>query len=146
MEDSCSQIEGGREVARLSCRPDWPIPADLPAPLPWRHGLELTPPDLGTFSDIRLVEFIRDLSPVKAASILPSPAQLATTLSTQLENKHPGVGMSSQGIGGIPVCHAPDGTGYKLLELPPELLELLESQDPPPAYVIFSSTPTTPSS
>jgi len=38
--------------------------------------------------------------------------------------------MSSQS-NGIPLTHAPDGTGYKLLELPPELLELLESQDPP---------------
>jgi hypothetical protein len=39
--------------------------------------------------------------------------------------------MSSQDNTGIPLAHAPDGTGYKLLELPPELLELLESQDPP---------------
>ncbi|KAK4152347.1 hypothetical protein C8A00DRAFT_34990 [Chaetomidium leptoderma] len=39
--------------------------------------------------------------------------------------------MSSQDNSGIPLFHAPDGTGYKLLELPPELLELLESQDPP---------------
>ncbi|KAL1843085.1 hypothetical protein VTJ49DRAFT_3220 [Mycothermus thermophilus] len=39
--------------------------------------------------------------------------------------------MSSQENQGIPLLHAPDGTGYKLLELPPELLELLESQDPP---------------
>lgn len=39
--------------------------------------------------------------------------------------------MSSQANSGIPLSHAPDGTGYKLLELPPELLELLESKDPP---------------
>ncbi|ROW14065.1 hypothetical protein VPNG_04187 [Cytospora leucostoma] len=40
-------------------------------------------------------------------------------LSTQEANK------------GIPLHHAPSGTGYKLLELPPELLALLESDDPP---------------
>ncbi|KAK8051961.1 hypothetical protein PG993_003346 [Apiospora rasikravindrae] len=39
--------------------------------------------------------------------------------------------MSSQGNTGIPLTHAPDGKGYKLLELPPELLALLESDDPP---------------
>ncbi|KAK4098302.1 hypothetical protein N658DRAFT_455325 [Parathielavia hyrcaniae] len=39
--------------------------------------------------------------------------------------------MSSQDLAGIPLSHSPDGTGYKLLELPPELLELLESQDCP---------------
>ncbi|KAL2257599.1 hypothetical protein VTK26DRAFT_9422 [Humicola hyalothermophila] len=39
--------------------------------------------------------------------------------------------MSSQDGNGIPLSHAPTNTGYKLLELPPELLELLESQDPP---------------
>ncbi|KAH6632355.1 hypothetical protein F5144DRAFT_573791 [Chaetomium tenue] len=39
--------------------------------------------------------------------------------------------MSIQSNPGIPLSHAPDGTGYKLLELPPELLELLESPDPP---------------
>lgn len=39
--------------------------------------------------------------------------------------------MSSQGNTGIPLFHAADGAGYKLLELPPELLELLESNDPP---------------
>ncbi|KUI53760.1 hypothetical protein VM1G_03843 [Cytospora mali] len=32
---------------------------------------------------------------------------------------------------GIPLNHAPSGTGYKLLELPPELLALLESDNPP---------------
>ncbi|KAH6856040.1 hypothetical protein B0I37DRAFT_389433 [Chaetomium sp. MPI-CAGE-AT-0009] len=40
---------------------------------------------------------------------------------------------------GIPLSHAPDGTGYKLLELPPELLELLESQDPPPTLTLHPS-------
>lgn len=39
--------------------------------------------------------------------------------------------MSSQQNAGIPLTHAPDGVGYKLLELPPELLALLESDDPP---------------
>ncbi|KAK8127624.1 hypothetical protein PG984_008732 [Apiospora sp. TS-2023a] len=39
--------------------------------------------------------------------------------------------MSSQADAGIPLAHAPDGVGYKLLELPPELLALLESDDPP---------------
>ncbi|KAI0482210.1 hypothetical protein GGR56DRAFT_175858 [Xylariaceae sp. FL0804] len=39
--------------------------------------------------------------------------------------------MSSQKDSGIPLAHAPDGVGYKLMELPPELLELLESDDPP---------------
>lgn len=32
---------------------------------------------------------------------------------------------------GIPLEHAPDGAGYRLLELPPELLALLESESPP---------------
>lgn len=32
---------------------------------------------------------------------------------------------------GIPLNHAPDGAGYRLLELPPELLALLESEFPP---------------
>ncbi len=39
--------------------------------------------------------------------------------------------MSTVNQPGIPLSHAPDGTGYKLLELPPELLELLEGPDPP---------------
>ncbi|KAI0175840.1 hypothetical protein GGR52DRAFT_332202 [Hypoxylon sp. FL1284] len=39
--------------------------------------------------------------------------------------------MSSQQDAGVPLLHAPDGIGYKLLELPPELLALLESEDPP---------------
>ncbi|KAI1143113.1 hypothetical protein F5Y05DRAFT_367525 [Hypoxylon sp. FL0543] len=39
--------------------------------------------------------------------------------------------MSSQNDLGIPLNHAPDGIGYKLLELPPELLALLESDNPP---------------
>ncbi|KAK3389364.1 hypothetical protein B0H63DRAFT_518597 [Podospora didyma] len=32
---------------------------------------------------------------------------------------------------GIPLSHSPDGVGYKLIELPQELLELLEGDDPP---------------
>lgn len=39
--------------------------------------------------------------------------------------------MSSQNDTGIPLTHAIDGIGYKLLELPAELLALLESEDPP---------------
>ncbi|KAI0103665.1 hypothetical protein GGR51DRAFT_561597 [Nemania sp. FL0031] len=39
--------------------------------------------------------------------------------------------MSSQNDSGIPIFHAPDGIGYRLLELPPELLEALESANPP---------------
>ncbi|KAI1114432.1 hypothetical protein F5Y14DRAFT_414213 [Nemania sp. NC0429] len=39
--------------------------------------------------------------------------------------------MSSQNSPGIPLFHAPDGIGYRLIELPPELLEVLESANPP---------------
>ncbi|EGO58929.1 hypothetical protein NEUTE1DRAFT_39623 [Neurospora tetrasperma FGSC 2508] len=39
--------------------------------------------------------------------------------------------MSTQLNAGIPLSHAPDGVGYKLLELPSELAELLESENPP---------------
>ncbi|KAI2618755.1 hypothetical protein GGR54DRAFT_141826 [Hypoxylon sp. NC1633] len=39
--------------------------------------------------------------------------------------------MSSQINTGILLSHALDGIGYKLLELPPELLALLESENPP---------------
>jgi sister chromatid cohesion protein DCC1 len=39
--------------------------------------------------------------------------------------------MSSQNDAGVPLVHAPDDVGYKLLELPPELVELLESENPP---------------
>ncbi|KAI0872936.1 hypothetical protein GGS24DRAFT_413897 [Hypoxylon argillaceum] len=39
--------------------------------------------------------------------------------------------MSSQNDPGIPIFHAPDGIGYKLMELPPELLEALESANRP---------------
>jgi len=49
--------------------------------------------------------------------------------------------MSTQDISNsIPLSHAPDGTGYKLMELPPELLELLESQDPPTQVCLVLST------
>ncbi|KAI2619060.1 hypothetical protein GGS26DRAFT_573267 [Hypomontagnella submonticulosa] len=47
--------------------------------------------------------------------------------------------MSSQKDAGIPLNHAPDGIGYKLLELPLELLALLES-DTPPVLTLESST------
>ncbi|KAK2613682.1 hypothetical protein N8I77_000575 [Diaporthe amygdali] len=39
--------------------------------------------------------------------------------------------LSSQSVAGIPLSHAPAPTSYKLLELPPELLALLESDSPP---------------
>lgn len=39
--------------------------------------------------------------------------------------------LSSQSVTGIPLNHAPSPTAYKLLELPPELLALLESDNPP---------------
>ncbi|KAI0013026.1 hypothetical protein F4779DRAFT_613894 [Xylariaceae sp. FL0662B] len=39
--------------------------------------------------------------------------------------------MSSQKDLGIPLVHASDGLGYRLLELPAELLTLLESDNPP---------------
>ncbi len=39
--------------------------------------------------------------------------------------------MPSQDDRGIPLHHAPDGVGYKLLELPPELVSLLEGDSPP---------------
>ncbi|KAI0848904.1 hypothetical protein F5Y00DRAFT_262060 [Daldinia vernicosa] len=47
--------------------------------------------------------------------------------------------MSSQRETGISLNHAPGGVGYKLLELPPELLTLLES-DTPPVLTLESST------
>ncbi|KAI1169903.1 hypothetical protein F4777DRAFT_584441 [Nemania sp. FL0916] len=48
--------------------------------------------------------------------------------------------MSSQDNPGIPVIHAPDGIGYKLMELPPELLEALESANPPEMRLEASAT------
>ncbi|KAI1336937.1 hypothetical protein F5Y15DRAFT_191452 [Xylariaceae sp. FL0016] len=39
--------------------------------------------------------------------------------------------LSTQQDTGVPLVHAPDGVGYRLMELPPELLQLLESDDPP---------------
>lgn len=39
--------------------------------------------------------------------------------------------LSSQSVAGIPLNHAPSATTYKLLELPPDLLALLESDSPP---------------
>ncbi len=39
--------------------------------------------------------------------------------------------MSSQDGAGIPLVHAPDGLGYRLLELPAELVALLEGDNPP---------------
>ncbi|KAI0116913.1 hypothetical protein F4814DRAFT_414406 [Daldinia grandis] len=47
--------------------------------------------------------------------------------------------MSSQREMSISLNHAPDGIGYKLLELPAELLTLLES-DTPPVLILESST------
>jgi hypothetical protein len=49
--------------------------------------------------------------------------------------------LSSQDAEGIPLNHAPAGTGYKLLELPPELLALLESGSPP-AQLRLEPSPT----
>ncbi|KAI0193415.1 hypothetical protein EV127DRAFT_16920 [Xylaria flabelliformis] len=48
--------------------------------------------------------------------------------------------MSSQNDTGIPVFHAPDGIGYRLMELPPELLEALESPNPPNLSLEASAT------
>jgi len=48
--------------------------------------------------------------------------------------------MSSQADAGVPLLHAPDGVGYKLLELPAELLALLESESPP--VITIESGPT----
>lgn len=46
--------------------------------------------------------------------------------------------MSSQKDAGIPVFHAPDGIGYRLMELPPELLAALESSNPPKSVYLHS--------
>ncbi len=40
--------------------------------------------------------------------------------------------MSSQENAGIPLLHMPSGVGYKLLELPQELVSFLENEDSPP--------------
>ncbi|KAI0433606.1 hypothetical protein F5Y09DRAFT_298287 [Xylaria sp. FL1042] len=48
--------------------------------------------------------------------------------------------MQSQNDSGIPVMHAPDGIGYRLMELPPELLEALESATPPELRLESSTT------
>ncbi|RKU47157.1 hypothetical protein DL546_006845 [Coniochaeta pulveracea] len=48
--------------------------------------------------------------------------------------------MSTQDNQGIPLAHAPDGVSYKLLELPPELVALLESDTPPVLTLKPSST------
>ncbi|KAI8632464.1 hypothetical protein F5Y19DRAFT_421309 [Xylariaceae sp. FL1651] len=48
--------------------------------------------------------------------------------------------MSSQNNTGIPLSHAPDGIGYRLMELPPELLEILESENPPELMLESSAT------
>ncbi|KLU82615.1 hypothetical protein MAPG_01686 [Magnaporthiopsis poae ATCC 64411] len=48
--------------------------------------------------------------------------------------------MSSQDNKGIPFSHALDGVGYKLLELPPELVTLLEGENPP--TLKLKSSPT----
>ncbi|TDZ31384.1 hypothetical protein C8035_v005884 [Colletotrichum spinosum] len=41
---------------------------------------------------------------------------------------------------GIPITHAPDPRGYKLMELPPELEALLSAEDAP--VICLTSTPT----
>ncbi|GKT61557.1 sister chromatid cohesion protein DCC1 [Colletotrichum tofieldiae] len=48
--------------------------------------------------------------------------------------------MSTQDAG-IPLTHAPDSRGYKLMELPPELEALLTAEDAP--VVTLTSTPAT---
>ncbi|KAI1310432.1 hypothetical protein F5Y03DRAFT_392369 [Xylaria venustula] len=48
--------------------------------------------------------------------------------------------MSSQNDSGVPVIHAPDGIGYRLMELPTELLEALESATPPELRLESSTT------
>lgn len=48
--------------------------------------------------------------------------------------------MSSQNIAGIPLTHAPNGVGYRLIELPPELATLLESDNPPVLTLESSAT------
>ncbi|KAI1814645.1 hypothetical protein GGS20DRAFT_547227 [Poronia punctata] len=48
--------------------------------------------------------------------------------------------MSSQNNSGIPLSHVPDGVGYRLMELPPELLEALESSNPPELRLVPSTT------
>lgn len=50
--------------------------------------------------------------------------------------------MASQDDSGIPLEHAPDGVSYKLFELPPALVEQLES-DNPPVYVHAFAFPVT---
>lgn len=52
-----------------------------------------------------------------------NPPPTTTTTTTMLP--------SHSASAGIPLNHAPEGAGYKLLELPPELLALLESESPP---------------
>ncbi|KAK1658985.1 hypothetical protein BDP55DRAFT_680917 [Colletotrichum godetiae] len=42
---------------------------------------------------------------------------------------------------GIPLTHAPDARGYKLMELPPDLEALLTAEDAP--VITLTSTPTT---
>ncbi|OLN98014.1 hypothetical protein CCHL11_06850 [Colletotrichum chlorophyti] len=49
--------------------------------------------------------------------------------------------MSSQDAAGIPLTHAPDTRGYKLMELPPELEALLSAEEAP--ILTLTSTPTT---
>ncbi|KAI1332994.1 hypothetical protein F5Y16DRAFT_354542 [Xylariaceae sp. FL0255] len=46
--------------------------------------------------------------------------------------------MSTQNDMGIPLSNAPDSAGYRLMELPPDLLEALESDHPP--ELVFESS------
>ncbi|KAK1988822.1 hypothetical protein LZ30DRAFT_697696 [Colletotrichum cereale] len=48
--------------------------------------------------------------------------------------------MSTQDAG-IPLAHAPDSRGYKVMELPPELEALLTAEDAP--IITLTSTPAT---
>ncbi|KAB5540365.1 hypothetical protein GE09DRAFT_1062107 [Coniochaeta sp. 2T2.1] len=47
--------------------------------------------------------------------------------------------MSSQDNKGIPLSHAPNHVSYKLFELPPELLDLLEGDNSPVSLTLTSS-------
>ena len=48
--------------------------------------------------------------------------------------------MSSQSDSGIPLLHAPSGVGYRLIELPAELVSLMESDNAP----VYVSPPANP--
>ena len=61
----------------------------------------------------------------------PGHCQTPTSIFANETAVHARATMSSQGNKGIPLWHAPSGVGYKLLELPPELVSQLEGDNPP---------------